>query len=59
MIYGDVCNFENEIQQTVLDGNKFKIQVDNENFIGETFTLNAADTDGNFTIATITVHIVE
>lgn len=53
------CNFENEIQQTVLDGNKFKIQVDNENLIGETFTLNAADTDGNFTIATITVHIVE
>lgn len=53
------CNFVNEIQQTVLDGNKFKIQADNENLIGESFTLNASDTDGNFTTASITVRIVE
>ncbi len=53
------CNFVNEIQQTVLDGNKFKVQVDNENLIGESFTLNASDVEGNFTTASITVSIVE
>lgn len=53
------CNFVNEIQQTVLDGNKFKVQVDNENLIGESFTLNASDAEGNFTTASITVRIVE
>lgn len=53
------CNFVNEIQQTVLDGNKFKVQVNNEDLIGESFTLNAADIDGNFTSASITVRIVE
>ncbi len=53
------CTFANEIQQTVLDGNKFKVQVNNENLIGESFTLNASDTDGNYTQASITVNIVE
>ena len=53
------CTFVNDLQQTVLDGNKFKIKVSNENLIGETFTLNAMDTDGNFTSASITVSIVE
>lgn len=53
------CTFVNDLQQTVLDGNKFKIKVDNENLIGESFTLNASDTDGNYTQASITVNIVE
>ena len=53
------CNFVNEIQQTVLDGNKIQLKVNNEDLIGETFTLNASDTDGNFTTASITVSIVE
>ena len=53
------CTFVNDLQQTVLDGNKFKIKVNNENLIGESFTLNASDAEGNFTTASITVHIVE
>lgn len=53
------CTFVNDLQQTVLDGNKFKIKVDNENLIGESFTLNASDAEGNFTTAFITVRIVE
>lgn len=53
------CTFTNDIEQTVLEGNKFKVKVNNENLIGETFTLNASDTNGNFTTASITVTIVE
>lgn len=53
------CNFVNEIQQTVLDGNKIQLKVNNEDLIGENFTLNASDTDGNFASASITVNIVE
>lgn len=53
------CNFVNEIQQTVLDGNKIQLKVNNEDLIGESFTLNASDTDGNFAPASITVNIVE
>lgn len=53
------CTFANEITQTVMDGNKIQLKVDNEDLIGETFTLNASDTDGNFTTASITVRIVE
>lgn len=53
------CTFVNDLQQTVLDGNKFKIKVNNENLIGESFTLNASDAEGNFTTASITVRIVE
>ncbi len=53
------CSFINELQQTVLDGNKFKIKVNNEDLIGQSFTLNASDTDGNYTQASITVNIVE
>ena len=53
------CTFTNEIQQTVLDGNKFKVQVNNENLIGQSFSVNATDTNGNFTTASITVTIVE
>ena len=53
------CTFVNDLQQTVLDGNKFKIKVSNENLIGESFILNASDADGNYTQASITVNIVE
>lgn len=53
------CTFANEITQIVMDGNKIQLKVDNEDLIGETFTLNASDTDGNFTTASITVRIVE
>ena len=53
------CTFVNDLQQTVLDGNKFKIKVNNENLIGESFTLNASDADGNYAQASITVNIVE
>lgn len=53
------CNFVNEIQQMVLDGNKIQLEVNNENLIGESFTLNASDADGNYTQASITVNIVE
>lgn len=53
------CTFANEITQIVMDGNKIQLKVDNEDLIGETFTLNASDTDGNFTMASITVRIVE
>lgn len=53
------CTFANEITQTVMDSNKNQLKVDNEDLIGETFTLNASDTDGNFTTASITVSIVE
>ena len=53
------CTFVNDLQQTVLDGNNFKIKVNNENLIGESFTLNASDAEGNFTTASITVRIVE
>lgn len=53
------CAFTNEVIQTVMDGNKIQLKVDNENLIGETFTLNASDTEGNFTSASITVRIVE
>lgn len=53
------CTFINEIEQTVLEGNKFKVKVNNENLIGQSFSVNATDTNGNFTSASITVHIVE
>lgn len=53
------CIFANEITQTVMDGSKIQLKVDNEDLIGETFTINASDTDGNFTTASITVRIVE
>lgn len=53
------CAFTNEVIQTVMDGNKIQLKVDNEDLIDETFTLNASDTEGNFTSASITVRIVE
>lgn len=53
------CTFINEIEQTVLEGNKFKIKVNNENLIGQSFSVNATDTNGNFTSASTIVHIVE
>lgn len=52
------CNFINSISQNAYD-NKINLKVDNENLIGETFTLNASDVDGNFIAASIVVTIVE
>ena len=37
------CTFANEIIQTVLDGNKIQLKVDNEDLIGETFRLFKGD----------------
>lgn len=53
------CTFINEIEQTVLEGNKFKVKVNNENLIGQSFSVNATDSNGNFTMTSITVTIVE
>lgn len=54
------CTFADEIQQTILDGNKIKLSVNDEDeeIIGKTFTLNASDADGNFTTASYIIQIV-
>ena len=52
------CTFVSEITQTVLDGNKIQLKVNNEDLIEESFTLNASDADGNFATTSITIDIV-
>ena len=52
------CKFVNEIQQTILEDNKISLKVDNEDLVDESFTLNASDSDGNFSPASITIEIV-
>lgn len=55
------CAFESNIKREILEGNKVKLSLvdKNEIYIGQSFTLNATDTDGNFTTASITVNIIE
>lgn len=55
------CAFESNIKQEILEGNKVKLNLidKNEIYIGQSFTLNATDTNGNFTSASTIVHIVE
>lgn len=55
------CAFESNIKREILEGNKVKLSLfdKNEDLIGQSFTLNATDTDGNFTTASTTVNIVE
>lgn len=55
------CAFESNIEWEILEGNKVKLSLidKNEDLIGESFALNAVDTDENFTQASITVNIVE
>lgn len=52
------CTFVNEIQQTILGDNKISLKVNNEDLVDESFTLNASDSDGNFSPASITIEIV-
>ena len=47
-----------KLTQTV-NGNQITLSFDDENIIGETFTLNVVDSDGTFTPATIDIELVD
>ena len=47
-----------KLTQTV-NGNQISLSFDDENIIGETFTLNVVDTDGTFTPATMSITLAE
>ena len=47
-----------KLTQTV-NGNQITLYYDDENIIGETFTLNVVDTDGTFTPATMSIELID
>ena len=47
-----------KLTQTV-NGNQITLSFDDENLIGETFTLNVIDTDGTFTPATMDIELID
>lgn len=47
-----------KLTQTV-NGNQISLSFDDENIIGETFTLNVVDTDGTYTPATMSIELID
>lgn len=52
------CTFENSIKKTITD-NKIALCVDDDNLIGETFTLNVVDADNKYQATKMDIQIVE
>ena len=51
--------FDTSLLTQTVDGNQISLLYEDEDIIGETFTLNVVDTDGAFTPATMDITLVE
>ena len=53
------ANFNTSLLTQTVNGNQITLHYEDENIIGETFTLNVVDTDGTFTPATMDIELVD
>ena len=53
------ANFNTSLLTQTVNGNQITLHYDDDNLIGETFTLNVVDTDGTFTPATMDIELVD
>ena len=53
------ANFNTSLLTQTVNGNQITLHYDDDNLIGETFTLNVVDTDGTFTPATKDIELVD
>lgn len=53
------ATFDTSKLTQIVNGNQITLSFDDENIIGETFTLNVVDTDGAFTPATMSITLIE
>ena len=53
------ANFNISLLTQTVNGNQITLHYEDDNLIGETFTLNVVDTDGTFTPATMNIELVD
>ena len=53
------ANFNTSLLTQTVNGNQITLHYDDDNIVGETFTLNVVDTDGTFTPATMDIELVD
>ena len=53
------ANFNTSLLTQTVNGNQITLHYDDDNLVGETFTLNVVDTDGTFTPATMDIELVD
>ena len=53
------ATFDTSLLTQTVNGNQITFLYEDENIIGETFTLNVVDTDGTFTPATMSIELID